>query len=171
MGYPTKTVKLVLVTDRSNCSSLLHYTLDQAGVAADIRTLPPGDSAVNCVQQRGPYHRNALPDLFIFDFTHPDEQTTTVLRRVAFGAEKSAVPMILLTSPESLRQLDDGHVDGGDAVMFSPTSLVSFARKMQLANRTRFFNALQTLYQFGPILVRAPQAMLRQDRHELKQSA
>lgn len=171
MGKNEENVKLVLIADRASRASLLYNTMAQVSVCVDIRTLAPGESAVNCAQQRGPYRHNPLPDLFFFDFTDPDKRSIAVLRSIAFGPGKSAVPVILLTSPESQQLLDDGNIDGGNAVMFSPTSLISFARKMQEVNRARFLKALQTLYQFGPILVRAPQAVLYQDRYELTKSA
>jgi DNA-binding response OmpR family regulator len=171
VGNGKESVELVLISDRASRASLLHNVLTQVSVRAHIRTLAPGDSAVNCARRSGLYQRDPPPDLFFFDFTEPDEQSIALLRCIAFGPEKSAVPVILLTSPDSQKLLDEGGIDGGDAVMFSPTSLVSFVRKMQFTNRARFFKALLTLYQFGPILVRAPRSVLCQDRYDLTESA
>jgi len=85
------------------------------------------------------------------------------LREIAFGQGKAGVPVILLTSPESQKLLDAGEIDGGQAVMFTPTALPSFVGKMRNGGRKSFFKALRTLYQFGPILVRTPEKFLRQD--------
>jgi hypothetical protein len=60
--------------------------------------------------------------------------------------------------------LDTGNIGGNKAIMFSPTSLSSFVRKMKNGKRSSFFKALNTLYQYGPILVRLPESSCRHER-------
>ncbi|NIM22556.1 MAG: hypothetical protein GTN64_09115, partial [Candidatus Latescibacteria bacterium] len=60
--------------------------------------------------------------------------------------------------------LQDGRIDDTEAVMFSPTSLPSFIGKMKNGKRATFFKALNTLYEYGPILVRLPVTARHLDR-------
>lgn len=154
-------VRLVVIADTAHSATLLTDTLRTAGIRGDVVWLPPGKVAVSRVRQTETYSDTEPPDLYFFDYSHPNERITKVLQSLAFGEHKSAVPFVLLTSPESQALLDSGEVDGGGAIMFSPTGLASFIRKMQHDNRSRFFKAVHTLYQFGPILVRTPHMMLR----------
>ena len=171
MGNSDNELNLVLVADRPGRSQLLCEQLQQAGVNGVIRRMPYGGDAIACAKRNGNYRWRPAPDLVIFDYSHVDEYSTDILRQLAFGDDKAKVPVVIMTSPDSQAELDDGRVDGGDAVMFSPTALEAFIEKMRSDNRSRFFKALKTLYQYGPILVRTPGWVLEQDGHEFAMSA
>ena len=78
---------------------------------------------------------------------------------------------MLLTSPASQQMLDNGDVDEHKSVMFSPTSLTCFVRKLAINKRSSFFRALDTLYQYGPILVRVPSAFVGFSHQDMAMSA
>jgi len=156
-------IDLVLIADQPNRAIALHDLMQNSGVNGVIRRVSPGKGAVDCVRQTGRYRDKSLPDLFICDFSAPDKRKISLLREIAFGDNKASVPVIVLTSPDSAAMLDSGEIDGGKAVMFTPTALTSFVDKMRNGGRRSFFKALRTLYQFGPILVRTPDELLNQD--------
>lgn len=162
---------MVLVADRPCRANMMRDVMREAGISGVIRRLSPGSDAIDCARQTGTYRDRNLPDLIVFDYAYPDKHRTQILKQIAFGSDKSSAPVILLTSPVSQWLLESGEVDGGDAVMFSPTALAAFVRKMALDRRAAFFKALRTLYQFGPILVRTPAAILNQDKREAVISA
>ncbi len=166
-----KGVELVLIADNPQRATLLRDTMRKSGINGVIRRLAPGPAAVACARNSGAYVNKPLPDLVVYDYSDPTEYNTAVLRDIAFSSERSRVPVVLLTSPSSQDLLETGDVDGDTAVMFSPTSLASFIRKMQTAKRKSFFRALNTLYQYGPILVRLPEACLSYGRHALALTA
>jgi len=156
-------LNLVLIADQPNRATVLHDLMQESGVGGVIRRLSPGKGAVDCVRQTGLYRDKTLPDLFICDFSSPDKRKISLLKEIAFGDNKATVPVIVLTSPDSEAMLDSGELDGGEAVMFTPTALTPFVEKMRNGGRRSFFKALRTFYQFGPILVRTPDELLRQD--------
>ena len=163
MTHVNNEINLVLIADQPNRATALHDLMQDSGVNGVIRRLSPGKGAVDCVRQTGLYRDKTLPDLFICDFSAPDKLKISLLTEIAFGANKAPVPVIVLTSPDSAAMLDSGEIDGGKAVMFTPTALTSFVEKMRNGGRLSFFKALRTLYQFGPILVRTPDELLSQD--------
>ena len=158
-----KGINLVLIAENPNRASMLRDTLQTTGISGVIRRLEPGSPAIDCARKSGAYRQKDLPDLILFDYADPNERTTTILRDLAFSDEKARVPVILLTSPCSQALLDTGDVGGEEAIMFSPTSLKSFVGKMKNEKRTSFFKALDTLYQYGPILVRMPESFRQYD--------
>jgi len=158
-----KDINLVLIAENPNRASMLRDTLETTGISGVIRRLEPGSPAIDCARKSGAYRRKDLPDLILFDYADPNERTTSILRDLVFGDEKARVPVILLTTPCSQELLDTGDVGGEEAVMFSPTSLKSFVSKMKNGKRTPFFKALDTLFQYGPILVRMPESFLQYD--------
>ncbi len=157
---------LVLIADRPGRADLLHDLMQDADVSGMIRRIAPGDRAVRRVQQTGEFRHTALPDLFFFDFSNPDKLKVSVLRKIAFGRAKSTVPIVVLTSPESVALLDSGDIDGGQAVMLTPTSLNACIHRLCISKRTAYFKALRIFYEFGPILVRTPEHVLTQDSLE-----
>ena len=171
MANGNNDLNLVLVADRPELSHLLSEQLLKAGVSGVIRRMPFGGEAIACAKRSGTYRWRPAPDLVIFDYSHVDEYATDILRQLAFGDDKAKVPVVILTTPVSQTELDDGKVDGGDAVMFSPTELDKFVAKMRNGNRGRFFKALKTLYQYGPILVRTPGQLLEQENREFALTA
>jgi len=154
-------INLVLIAADSARASLLRDTMSNCGVEGVIRRIDPGNPAVECARQTGPYRKKPLPDLFFVDFTNPNEENIAVLKAIAFGEQRTSVPVVLMTSDYSQELLDNGDVAEESTVMFSPTSLPSFFRKMNSGKRPTFFKALRTLYQYGPILVRPPESKLR----------
>lgn len=166
-----KGVNLVLIADNPDRASMLRATMEKTGINGVIRRLSPGAPAIDCARKSGAYRQKELPDLILYDYADPDDRCTSVLRDIAFGSERARVPVVLLTSPGSQDLLDTGEVDGNKAVMFSPTSLSSFVGKMKTDTRTSFFKALDTLYQYGPILVRMPRSMRQSDSEQMALSA
>lgn len=164
-------VDLVLIAENPNRAAMLRDTMRNNGINGIIRRLAPGASAVDCARKTGTYQIKDLPDLILFDYSAPDELNTAVLRDIAFSNDKARVPVVLLTSPISEDLLETGDIDDDSAVMFSPTTLVSFIRKMKGGKRKSFFKALDTLYQYGPILVRTPDAFLGYEQQRIALSA
>lgn len=160
MKKSTRGINLVLIAKYPERASMLRSTMVQFGIDGVIRRISPGAPAVDCAHQRGAYCEKPLPDLFFFDFTEPTEACISVLKAIAFGDRRTAIPVVLITSAESQDLLDSGAVAEDAAVMFSPTSLASFIHKMKSDQRPSFFKALHTLYQYGPILVRPPESAL-----------
>jgi response regulator RpfG family c-di-GMP phosphodiesterase len=159
-----KGVNLVLIADNPDRASMLRDKMEKTGINGVIRRLAPGTPAVDCARKSGAYREKHLPDLILFDYADPNEKNTTVLRDIAFSNDRARVPVVLLTSPGSQELLDTGNIGGNKAIMFSPTSLSSFVRKMKNGKRSSFFKALNTLYQYGPILVRLPESSCRHER-------
>lgn len=159
-------IDIVLIADRPGRATLLRDLMQDSGVSGVIRRLAPGDRAIHRARQTGEFRRIALPDLFIVDFSSPDNQTLAVVREIAFGRKKSTVPVILLTSPESEALLDRGDIDGGVAIMLTPISLATCVARLRMEKRQSFFKALHIFYEFGPMLVRLPEHVLDQQSRE-----
>lgn len=171
MGNANNDLNLVLIADRPELTQHLSEQLKRAGVKGVIRRMPFGGDAIACARRSGNFRWRPAPDLVIFDYSYVDEYSTDILRKLAFGEDRAKIPVVIITSPDSQAELDGGKVDGGEAVMFSPTELDRFIAKMRNENRGRFLKALKTLYQYGPILVRTPGWVLDKEGREFAMSA
>ena len=166
-----KDVDLVLIADDPQRAAMLRDTMEKIGIRGVIRRLSPGAPAIDCARKSGAYRDKDMPDLILFDYADPDEETTSTLRDIAFSNQRARVPIVLLTSDSSQELLNTGTIADSDAIMFSPTSLTSFVAKMKIEKRSSFFKALDTLFQYGPILVRTPESWLRRKYNQIALSA
>lgn len=164
-------LNLVLITNDPQRASMLRDTMEKTGIRGVIRRLPPGVPAIDCARQSGAYRDKDAPDLILFDYVKPDEESTSILRDIAFSRQRARVPVVLLTSANSQELLNTDEIAGSNAIMFSPTSLTSFVGKMKIEKRSKFFKALDTLFQYGPILVRMPESLLRRNYQQMAHSA
>lgn len=166
MNESSEDINLVLISDQESRAFMIQREMHDCGITGVIRRISACQHAIDCGQKTGAYRNKELPDLILYDFSSADPYNTSVLRKIAFGDNKTNVPVILLVSPDSQEKLDGGDIDGGKAVMFSPTSLASFVRKLQPKVRASFLHALRTLYEYGPILVNIPLQELQRDDRE-----
>ena len=167
----SKDVDLVLIADDPWRATMLRDTMEKSGISGVIRRLSPGTPAIDCARRSGAYRDKDMPDLILFDYVDPDEETTSTLRDIAFSKQRARVPIVLLTSDSSQELLNAGEIADSDAIMFSPTSLTSFVAKMKIEKRSSFFKAIDTLFQYGPILVRTPQSWRRREYDHIALSA
>ncbi|MDJ0749204.1 MAG: hypothetical protein QNJ11_06950 [Woeseiaceae bacterium] len=151
-----KDINLVLIGENPGCANTIREILQVAGISGIIRRVTPGERAVECARRKGSYQSADSPDLILFDYEVPDKDKTTVLNEIAFCPDRASIPVVLLTSPESQKMINDGDVGDDKAVMFTPTSLTSFVDKMRNGQREVFLKAVRTLYEYGPILVSMP---------------
>jgi len=166
-----KDLNLVLIAANPQRASMLRDTMEKTGIRGIIRRLSPGTPAVDCARRSGAYRDKDAPDLILFDYVNPDENSTSILHDIAFSKQRARVPVVLLTSASSQELLNSDEIEGVDAIMFSPTSLASFVSKLKIEKRSTFFKALDTLFQYGPILVRMPESLLRHDYERIALSA
>ncbi len=151
-----KDINLVLIGENPGCANMIRESLQVAGISGIIRRVTPGERAVECARRKGSFQAADTPDLILFDYEKPDDDKTTVLNEIAFCADRTRIPVVLLTSPESQKLINNGDVGDEKAVMFTPTSLTSFVDKMRNGHREVFLKAVRTLYEYGPILVSMP---------------
>ena len=166
-----KELDVLLIADDVYRVAMLRESMRQQGLTCTIRRMDPTRKASACVRRLKPYEKSPRPDLVLFDIADPSEATIDVLREVAFGARRSEVPVILLTSPTSEPLLEGGAIDGGEATMFSPRSLGSIVAKLADQRRPAFLEALGTLYEYGPILARLPDVFLERRDDLVRMSA
>lgn len=161
MPSANDTMNLLLISDNSEKAAMLTQTMEQLGLSGEIRTMRPTRSAVAYARRSGRYRGATAYDFILFDFSEPSENSLSIVADVAFGPNRPAAPVILLTSPGSECLLDSDNLQSGDSSMFAPTSLSCFLKKMRQHSRHRFLRALSVMSDLGPVLVRLPGFYMR----------
>lgn len=164
-------ITIVLIADDSYRVALLRRTVRDAGVACTMYRVPLTTGARAFLKPKSPDGSTATPDLVLCDFGSVDGNVCRTVKSVAFGSQRSPVPVVLLTSEASENLLDSGELDGGAATMFSARPLQFIFQKLAGNGCRAFLRALATLYQYGPILARQPDNFLHCGDDETQLSA
>lgn len=153
-------ITIVLIADDSYRIALLRRAVRDADIACTLYRIPLTAGARAFLRPKAPGGTTATPDLVLCDFASADDNVCRTVKAVAFGSQRSPVPVMLLTSAASEDLLDSGELDEGAATMFSARPLEFILRKLAGDGRRAFLRALATLYQYGPVLARQPDAFL-----------
>lgn len=151
---------LLLIADDAYRVSMLQALMRNAGLTCTVRRLDQTKKATAYLRRLKPFENSRLPDLVLFDIAESHPSIVDLARDVAFGERRSAVPVVLLTSPASETLLESGELDGGKSTMFASRALETFLGKLVGRKRHGFLRALATLYEYGPILARQPARFL-----------
>ena len=153
-------MNILVVSDDRRQSGLLRQAVEQRGIDCGMRRIDATNGAYRYLRRATPDGENAAPDLILFDLSEADPDKLQVLKRIAFGKRRSEIPVVILTSDMSEPALDHAGVSDGRAVMFAPTELSCFLKKMSEHRTGRFKRALSVMYDLGPILVRLPRSFV-----------
>lgn len=162
---------ILLLADNMRRTSMLRSNLQLSQLNCKIKRIGHNEKATAYIRQRQLEQGGALPDLILFDFAESRPKTLALARDIAFGEQRSPKPVVLMTSPETESLLESGELDGGEATMFTARALDTFLGKLVGRKRRGFLRALDTLYQYGPILARLPADYLDSNGEPSKMSA
>ena len=166
MPTDNSSMNLLFISNSEEKADMLRRAIEQQGLCGDIQRMRPSRSAVAYARRSGRFKQAPTHDFILFDFSEPDEKCLSIVADVAFGPNKAASPVILLTSPSSECLLDAGSLAIDDHGMFAPTTLSCFLNKMRQHSRSRFMRALTVMSDLGPVLVRLPGFFMR-DRDDV----
>ena len=150
-----ESIELAIIGDDAKRLALLRQEISRYDASCEIRTL---DASQAAFMKHGPSGQNAVDtaDVLLIDFAGPETATLSWVQAIACGRKRARTPVVIMTSDDSEELLRNALDDNGKATMFSPTPFSTFMVGLLQKNRDRLLKALNTLYQFGPILVRLP---------------
>ena len=149
----TDKLAITLVTDDNRRLNCLNDELCAAGLDARLDWNKPGHSTASRLRRMDP--EKSDPGLILLDFTIDHLMSRRMLKSIAFGEKRSKMALAVLTMPETEAILDSGEVDGGEATMFSPTSVASLFAKLAGPDSQATLRSIGVLNQYGPVLLRA----------------
>ena len=164
-------LQILLLAENTRRVSMLRKSVRDGGLSCVIKRIGHNKQASEWLRRNSPPRSEPVPDLVLFDFAKAEPDAVALARDIAFGAERSRVPVVLMTSPETESMLESGELDDGEATMFTARALDVFLRKLVGRRREGFLRALGTLYQYGPILAPLPSHFLESNGEPDKLSA
>ncbi len=164
-------LEILLIADDAVRIAALRQRMTQSGVRCSLHRVGFGNQASAYLNRRTPYQNAARPDLVFCDLAELTSDALELVRATAIGPGRASAPVVLLTSAGSEQRVEAGEIDGGESTMFVARALETFLRKLADARREAFLRALQTLYGYGPIIVRLPEELCGRDGNGSQLSA
>lgn len=124
---------ILLAEDNQADVYLVRKSLEEHGVAHELRTVNDGEDALRYIAEMG--SRFPCPELLLLDLNLPKANGSEILQQFRANAECADVPVIVLTSSDSPGDRDDMDRLGARAFFRKPSQLDAFLQLGKLVRQ------------------------------------
>lgn len=127
-------ITILLVEDNLGDVRLIKVAFSEINLDATFHTVTDGEQALNFLAQEGEYEPMDLPDLVLLDLNLPRKDGHEVLEEMQKSPELAQIPVIILTSSESKRDVKKSYRLCANAYLKKPADpekLVSIAQSIE----------------------------------------
>ena len=129
---------ILLVEDNAGDVRLTREALREADVAAALIAVPDGEQALAYLRNEGDHAGATRPDLVLLDLNLPKKNGLEVLEEIRRDADLRRVPVIMLTTSSSARDISACYDRGVNCYVVKPLDLDDFTALVQAINRFWF---------------------------------
>ena len=159
MSRQKRNIRLTIIGDNVRRLALLRQEISRYDASCERQTLDAAQASLGKPATQGQSAFEAA-DVLLVDFAGPETARLSLVHALAFGRKRALTPVVIMTSEESERLLRNSTGKKDKPTMFTPTPFSAFMTGLLQEKRRRLVKALNTLYQFGPILVRLPSSAI-----------
>ncbi len=134
----TRAIQILLVEDNPADADLTRETLGMSALEIDLTVAVNGKEAVDCVHKRGRFGSAATPDLILLDLNLPGIDGKGVLADLKRDAELKRIPVSVLTSSTSERDIKESYELGANCYVVKPIDFKSFQASVRAVERFWF---------------------------------
>ncbi len=130
---------LLMIDDSADDYHTTVVSLRKAGISNPLFWCESGDAGLDYLNRRGEYADLAgtpLPGLILLDINMPGTNGKEVLREIKTDEDLCRVPVIMLTTSDDERGVDECYVAGANRYITKP---VGFAEFIEALTRLRSF--------------------------------
>lgn len=122
----SRNIRVLLAEDRPQDVKLTRRAIRKAGFEIDLDVAQHGKEAVDRLQGDHP-----LPDLILLDWMMPIMNGQEVLEFIKTHPKFRKIPVIVLTTSESERDVDQAHNSGCNAYIVKPVDPRNFEKVIE----------------------------------------
>lgn len=118
-------IRVLYAEDDENDAYFMRRAFDRIGLAYSLHHVPDGQSAIDYLAAAGPYSdraRHPLPALVLLDVKMPLVTGLDVLRWLRARREFDELPVVMLTSSNQDRDLQDAFATGANGYLLKPSN-------------------------------------------------
>lgn len=121
-----RVIQILLVEDNPADADLTRESFGSSPFKVELTVAVNGKEAVECVHKRGRFASAATPDLILLDLNLPGIDGKGVLAEIKQHAELKRIPVSILTSSSSERDIAQSYELGANCYMVKPIDFKSF---------------------------------------------
>ena len=125
---------ILLVEDNPGDVRLTREALREGGLAVEMTAVPDGEEALAYLRRDGEHGDAPRPDLVLLDLNLPRKNGVEVLEEIKADPDLRAVPVIMLTTSASARDVSACYDRGVNCYVVKPLDLDDFTRLVQAIN-------------------------------------
>ena len=125
---------ILLVEDNAGDVRLTREALREADVSVELTAVPDGDQALAFLRNEGAHTDALRPDLVLLDLNLPKKNGLEVLEEIKRDPELRQIPVIMLTTSSSMRDIAACYERGVNCYVVKPLDLDDFTRLVQAIN-------------------------------------
>jgi len=122
----TRAIQILLVEDNPADADLTRESLRTSNLNIELTVAVSGKEAVDCVHKRGRFTDAARPDLILLDLNLPGIDGREVLAEIKRSAELKRIPVSILSSSSSERDVLESYDLGANCYVVKPIDFRSF---------------------------------------------
>jgi len=130
--YKLEPFTILLVEDDPADQKLIKASLKNQKIANDLRITSSGEEALDFLYRRGDYaNETACPELILLDLNMPGMGGKEFLRRVKDDEKLKQLPVVILTTSESEKDILDSYKLQASGYVNKPVTLDDFKKVME----------------------------------------
>lgn len=130
-----KDLHILLVEDNEGDIILTREALGEVGAIKDISVVKDGKEALNYLFKKGSFENAVQPDLILLDINLPKVDGKQVLKQIKEDENLRTVPVIILTTSTSERDITDAYSHYANCYITKPVDYNSFMKVMQSVDK------------------------------------
>jgi CheY-like chemotaxis protein len=121
--------RILVIEDNPADARLIREGFTEARSSAEIMVAADGESALDVLTH--PADRRSLPDLILLDLNLPGKGGHEILKELKDAAQLRRIPVIVITSSMSERDIDTAYDCGASLYVRKPSDLEEFYKLME----------------------------------------
>ena len=121
-----KCFEMLLVEDNPGDVILIQESLKDIKAGIILHVVKDGAEAVNFLLKNPPYERSPMPDLILLDINLPKKSGLEVLREIRSHPEVKSVPVVVLTTSRSDKDILRSYGLGANSFVTKPIGFHEF---------------------------------------------
>ena len=126
-------IKVLLVEDNPDHAEITMKALEKGGCVKKINIVTDGEQALCYLRGEGDYADRVkfpIPELVLLDIKLPKVDGIEVLRKIKHDPVLKKIPIIILTTSESDKDIANAYTEGANSYISKPVSFEKFIAKI-----------------------------------------
>jgi len=122
----TQPMEILLVEDNEDDIVLEQEALAEAKLVNIVYVVRDGEQAMAYLQRQGQYHDAKIPGMILLDINMPKKNGFEVLKEIKADAALKHIPLVMLTTSESERDIVKSYEEGACSFITKPMDFDKF---------------------------------------------